>query len=209
MTTRTSELIALQDAMDANSHIYRPLREYLADFFSHAVTPPDAGYARRPALAIRLPLDSGGTVAIRPGWKQAVRQRAGKGWQVTRPGEVISVLVEIEFLAPKKLLCLRLTEDGAVPRLWLRDPQRNKENLKAVAEAGHALLLDPLATMAGSGLSDNCRLCGRGLTDAVSRSRGVGPECVKCLDYFTAPPLTAVEQYRLAYYRETGFWPGR
>jgi hypothetical protein len=45
-----------------------------------------------------------------------------------------------------------------------------------VVETIHDFLDDAAAVFARS--HDHCCICGRGLTDEVSRSRGIGPECV-------------------------------
>jgi hypothetical protein len=36
---------------------------------------------------------------------------------------------------------------------------------------------------------DNCSCCGKALTDELSRSRGIGPECIKKLDWVAAQRL--------------------
>jgi hypothetical protein len=44
---------------------------------------------------------------------------------------------------------------------------------------------------------DSCCVCGRHLTDEQSRSRGIGPECIKTVDFFlyltTEPKLVLAE----------------
>jgi hypothetical protein len=45
-----------------------------------------------------------------------------------------------------------------------------------LVETIHDFLDDAAAVFARS--HDHCCICGRGLTDEVSRSRGIGPECV-------------------------------
>lgn len=42
-------------------------------------------------------------------------------------------------------------------------------------------LRDPRAVLARS--HDNCCCCGRGLTDELSMSRGIGPECIKNIGF--------------------------
>ena len=54
---------------------------------------------------------------------------------------------------------------------------------------------NPAAVLARS--HDRCCICGRGLTDELSRSRGIGPECIKKVDmfaFFTKDSLVQPEQ---------------
>jgi hypothetical protein len=59
--------------------------------------------------------------------------------------------------------------------------------------------------------ADKCCCCGRALTDVVSRTRGIGPECVRMFGSFAefAERPDAVTKYRQQYPKETGFLPGR
>ena len=67
--------------------------------------------------------------------------------------------------------------------------------------------MDPMGVF--SRQADRCCRCSKPLTDVVSRTRGIGPECIRlfrCFD-LDAPP-TVVDKYRRKYLVETGFLPG-
>jgi hypothetical protein len=49
--------------------------------------------------------------------------------------------------------------------------------------------------------------CRKSLTDPVSRTRGIGPVCIRLFKPFELAPPTAVERYRAKYLEETGFLP--
>lgn len=198
-----------QDVLDSRAAVLSPLREYLSGYFGAADEPPEGGYKRRPNLGLRLGLEGGKTLAIRPGWRPASRRRITGGWEVTRPGELDPSRVELELLGPGRLLATHLTPGRLYPGRVLLNMAKNREHLRLVADAAHAFLLDPMATFAAGGQADHCCSCGKPLSDEVSRTRGIGPECVKRFAYFMAPPVSAVERYRLDYYRDTGFLPGR
>lgn len=71
--------------------------------------------------------------------------------------------------------------------LWVKPEERavNRIHTSAVTDLLTALgtmedyLRDPRAVLARS--HDNCCCCGRRLTDELSRSRGIGPECIKTI----------------------------
>jgi hypothetical protein len=80
----------------------------------------------------------------------------------------------------QRRLCFRL---GGVSR-WYHstaeaDLRRCLNTMTAFVEDGRSVLARSNA---------NCCVCGKGLTDELSRSRGIGPECLRLLDWFTFTP---------------------
>jgi len=55
------------------------------------------------------------------------------------------------------------------------------EDLRRVIETMDSFLLDKKAVLARS--HDHCCACGRCLTDELSRSRGIGPECIQLAEF--------------------------
>jgi hypothetical protein len=78
--------------------------------------------------------------------------------------------------------------------------------LDALRNKTHDLLMNPWALF--SEQADRC-CCHKELTDIESRSRGIGPECIRLFTSFRCRPPTAVDKYRQKYLAETGFLPGR
>jgi hypothetical protein len=81
--------------------------------------------------------------------------------------------------------------------------------LRTILDTAHDLLMDPADVF--SRQADKCCCCGKALTEVVSRTRGIGPECIRMFGSFTefAERPDAVAKYRRKYLQETGFLPGR
>lgn len=194
-------------------------REYLEWYFTDAEriklfeNPADLdGYLRRPVIGLRLRLPGEKVLAIRPDWTPPSTSR-DKG-QVL--GKLHPGVISLELLGPGKLLRLRLREaakDGkpvetvsTVGGLF-SDEGKNRTNLGIVVGTLHDLLTKPAELFARQ--ADHCVCCSRSLTGALSRNRGIGPECIRMFNTFQIAPPTAVEKYRQKYLADTGFLPGR
>lgn len=203
---RQFDWISWQEYLDAQSCVLLPLREYLAGFFTSINTPPDEGYVRRPLIGLRLEVGDNTIVAIRPGWTPPRKRIINGEVSILKPGKVHPQVITLELLDPRKSLSLRLAEGKTSPGYVKWDMDTNRRNLRLVAETAHALLTDPM--MLFSRQADHCCRCGRSLSDLVSRTRGIGPECITQFAYFESPPtMTAVDRYRQQYYSDTGFLP--
>jgi hypothetical protein len=116
--------------------------------------------------------------------------------------------VWIELLGPRKLMTLRIREDqGICAGLTPYDPDERARRLRLVVDTIHAFLMTPEQVFARQ--ADHCCCCGKILTDIVSKTRGIGPECLRYFCSFTdwAQKPDSVERYRQKYYQETGFFP--
>jgi hypothetical protein len=70
-----------------------------------------------------------------------------------------------------------------------------EEDVHRVVQTIRSFLSDRRAVLARS--HDNCCVCGRALTDELSRSRGIGPECIKVapfLLFLNGPSIIVAEQ---------------
>lgn len=195
---------------------------YLAGYFGQSLPEPDTaegGYTRRPVLGLRLRPDDTQTLAIRPHWTppHSGNLRDGNGeavWEgvlgdasrrkyiyVDHPGKLDTEVICIELLDKKqRLLGLTLSANAPPKPTYVRwDMDINRQSIRTITDLLHGLLIEPEATFAQSAQSNHCCCCGRGLTDVVSRTRGIGPECIKSKSYgyFSLPPISAVEKYRL------------
>jgi hypothetical protein len=198
------ELAAQSDKLDA-------FLEYVQCFFIDALHTicqekgwREPGYFHRPPLGLRLECDNDMTLAVRPAWRKPKALPGHReGW-----GAVRTEVVEVEVLKRGVVLSVRLTE-GRPPRARTvtRDDVDRRRALDALRDKTHDLLVDPWALF--SEQADNCSCCGRAITDIVSKTRGIGPECIRLFAAFKIAPPTKVEIYRQAYLQETGFLPGR
>lgn len=165
----------------------------------------DYQFARRPTVGLRLNLIDMG-LTIRPGWRAAKRNCLGKKLL----GQVNLDVIHLELLGPGNLLELKLHADKiSTPRLN-RDMAVNKKRLDIVLDTVDDLLMDPMALF--SRQADRCVNCHKPLTDDVSRTRGIGPECIRLFACFNLPPPSKVAEYRYRqqqqYLADTGFLPG-
>jgi hypothetical protein len=196
-----------------------PFREYLewhfmdAELVKLAEKPQDEdGYLRRPLIGLRLQLPDNMTLAIRPGWTPKYNTFEGDKL-VAHPGKLKTYIIELELLGPGKLLRLRLQESMAPRIMGSIYVNSCRKHLQIMVETARDLLLNPTAVFARQ--ADKCCCCGRSLDQVESRTRGIGPECLRMFSVFSgvmkAP--TAVERYRQEYRQQyeaaTGFLPGR
>ena len=132
-------------------------------------------------------------LAVRPGWKKAKRSSTDEDPGV--PGEFQPQDITLELV---RELRLALAPGGVIKiagRVWANE-DANARNLKTVCETADSLLRNPLATFGQQ--ADRCVCCHKLLTDLKSRTRGIGPECIKWFSFFdTDNPIT--RKYRAEY----------
>lgn len=143
-------------------------------------------YHRRPNLSIRLALpgEPPARLSILPGWSKYTRQVDPT--RLTLELTVARIPAKKADGTPTKLQTAELrlqldNESGNARKKWWFIKYLD-ENLARLLNGAADFVADPLATFAKA--SSNCGLCGRGLVDEVSRSRGIGPECHKRLEWF-------------------------
>jgi hypothetical protein len=142
-------------------------------------------FTRRPSIGFKLPVDGlpPAHLAITPKWLKGNLRRKIHGRLVT--SEICLELVETNIKAfgqdrPNREMSLRVNPTHCVCSRYY--PSRWQEPLERIVTTVELFLQDPFAIFARS--SDNCCVCGRGLTDGLSRSRGVGPECYRGATWF-------------------------
>jgi hypothetical protein len=198
-----------------HQNVFDPFQEWVTWHFAdmdqhHHEKTGVAGYIVRPNIGLRLLTpDQAQTLAVRPGWRKGRRDG-----DVRIRGVLQLDRVELELLTKGRLTMRIILVEGqpAEPRRVVLDPELRRHGLRSLVAVCHGFLMDPQVVMARS--SDNCVNCGKGLSDDVSRTRGIGPECIRrfnrLLDYQNRP--RAVDLYRdryvFEYEREFGLLPG-
>ena len=135
----------------------------------------------RPVIALRL-YDKWDKIVIRPDWTKTVKG----GYQIGGTLDPQAITLELFRDHPScrnSRLDLRIAPDRVKAyRISAKVPV-NEDNISYVADTLASFLDSPVAFF-HRGDHSHCCFCGKELTDQVSVSRGVGPECVKVFDYF-------------------------
>jgi len=139
------------------------LRIMCVEFFLRATD--GKTYNRRPPIALRLPCGDL-TFVVKP--------------TTTHRSNVVTVddrgvIIECIHNNKKKGVVLLIEGRARYLRSW-KDQDRNISELSALVELAEQFRLDPFAVMKQN--PNHCCCCGKALTDAVSRARGIGPECL-------------------------------
>ncbi len=83
---------------------------------------------------------------------------------------------------------------------WFRDHEKTEELLSTLCRALDEVAVQP--AMLITTREECCGICGRGLSDEVSKVRGIGPECWKIWDHIqiviNSPEWQAVQQDEMA-----------
>lgn len=230
MKKKQFDIITFTGIVEEKAELFNLFREYVTAFFQAVETVPAKGDERKPTLGIRLDLPNGGCLAIMPGWtppekswqtvaytleKQPLSYRSethnGVEWWpvweqiILKPGILHLDTVKIEYLNPGIKYKMTLEQPDRIDAQRYYNMDYCRENIKLIAGIAHSLLMDPMATFAQQ--HDACSCCHKALTDRESRLRGIGPECLRRMSVFETlhKKVTAVDKYRLRYYRETGF----
>jgi Family of unknown function (DUF6011) len=125
-------------------------------------------YPRRPPFSVRLPVEGAppAKLLIAPGWSPHYKQ--------VQP-QLLCLELLVSRLEGRPLVEIAFTFNGATlcPLRW--SYRYGVESTRRVIETIKAFLAAPDVVFART--SDYCGICGRSLTDPISRGRGIGPEC--------------------------------
>jgi hypothetical protein len=169
---------AIAERLQERHQLFQALREKVAAFADREGE--GRTFLRRPPIGFRLPAEDlpPGHVAVTPRWLKGNVRRKVPGRLVT--SEVDLELVETRMKVfgdgrPTREMSLRVTATGCVARRYY--PSHWGACLGRIVLTVEQFLQEPFIVFARS--SDACCVCGRGLSDQLSRSRGVGPECLR------------------------------
>lgn len=138
-------------------------------------------FRQRPVIALRL-YDKWDKIVIRPCWTGERKD----GYQIGGNLNPQAMTLELFRDHPScrgSRLDMRIAPDRVKAyRISAKMPV-NEDNIKYVADTLTGFLDSPVEFFQ-RGDHSHCCFCGKELTDQVSVSRGVGPECIKVFDYF-------------------------
>lgn len=138
-----------------------------------------ATYKRKPGVALRLQEDNVRLTAT-PSWNKYAKTLNCSELRLELLTEQKATTGGKEGIKLDWLFHFKLTPDWP-PTLTKMHIWPPCEDTSAFCRIIRDFVQDPLAVLGRN--SDNCGICGRCLTDGASRSRGIGPECIRLIDF--------------------------
>jgi hypothetical protein len=173
-------------ALSDNSRLIRGFKNKAAAMFTAMLEGKEQPYKRRPPVSLRLICtgDPLAKVVVHPGWSshhkavltdrvycELLQEEATKAF--VRDGEEKK---EVDARQFSRQLSMSL-EGPSTPSLSRFYYSSVIRDVARIIEVMHDFLDDHRAVFARA--HDNCCCCGKKLTDELSHSRGIGPECIK------------------------------
>jgi hypothetical protein len=152
-------------------------------------------FTRRPPVSLRLICDGDppAKLIVHPGWQGHTRTVSLSWLDVELFQETIhKVRVNDNFHDARKFdrkLSLTLKPD-VIPAITKGIYETASKDAARAVEVMHDFLEDHKAVFARS--CDACCCCGRRLIDELSRSRGIGPECIKGMMFVFAKSWNSI-----------------
>ena len=168
------------------STVVEHFRQQMKVIFVEMLADKPPPYSRRPIASLRLICDTGlpAKMIVHPGWSRGTRT-------------VCIDRIECELLQESVRIC-----DGQPARefdkrinLVITPAKRDigmmhatgAKDVMTVLQAMEDFLENPQVVFARS--HDHCCCCGKHLTDTLSRSRGIGPECIQRIGHILVKQL--------------------
>lgn len=164
----------------ADSTVVEPFRRQMERLFAEMLADKPPPYMRRPIAALRLICDTEtpAKLIVHPGWSR-------------RTGTLAIDRIECELLQERVRICngQPVRQFDKQINMMIAPTKRDiggmhatgAKDLMTVLQAMEDYLESPQAVFARS--HDHCCCCGKHLTDTLSRSRGIGPECIQRIGY--------------------------
>jgi hypothetical protein len=166
----------IQHLVASHSRVFSDFREIAEPIFD-AMLEGESVFSRRPNVSLRLPVSGGlaARVLVRPGWDRRRKEiRSGMTAEMVIE-RVATAGIRCNIPLPHVEVAVEMSDKGPRWTLWTHDDGESALHLMVGTMA--EFVEDPERVFARS--SDRCCLCGRRLTDEVSRGRGIGPECIQ------------------------------
>jgi hypothetical protein len=174
-------------------HVLEPFRQYMSEYFEYVADKKqlDQGRLERcPLIGLSFDLDTGCRLAVRAGWKKATHRNDGSiSFGVWNPQ-----IVTIELVKSGPPLKNRLSPGEIRVERCSANAAQNEVKVSLLLDIADRFLRNPIDTVAKGHQANACCVCGKPLTDYVSRTRGIGPECIKWFTFFEQESAVA-KQY--------------
>jgi hypothetical protein len=163
----------LADEADLLEQFRGQLSYFFADLENDKGGPP---YVRRPLISLRLIADGAPAAKLitAPLWNRA---RKSLNVETVKIEFLVQERAEIDGQAAHKPNCRLKVGGDANGWDCIRVSTTGHVDIERVLGTIRDFINDHHAVLARS--HDACCICGRSLTDGLSRSRGVGPECIR------------------------------
>jgi hypothetical protein len=189
MMTATPELkrqwemirAAAESVVADNTATLQAFRLKASTLFQVMLKEPQRPFKRRPSVSLRLICEGNppAKLIVHPTWHRHTNTINLSLVQCELLQECLQRVNGVEARKFDRQLELRLDPTDAV-RLPLISRTALQDVRRAI-DVMREFLDDHCIVFARS--HDNCCCCGKGLTDELSRSRGIGPECIKKINW--------------------------
>jgi hypothetical protein len=159
------------------------LKDMLTTFFKARASDKGDKLFRRPPIAVRLLDGDEHVYTIRPGWQTPCRWMNDPPY----PGELLFGKLYVDAIHQTYGKCAKFWFDDMTVHLTSWYPSRFFAALENFAQTSKEFVLFPWQVFSRS--KDRCCICGKGLTDEISRGRGIGPECLRHVSNCFGQPL--------------------
>jgi hypothetical protein len=153
---------------------------------------PEGGrFTRKPNISLRLIADGDPRAKLitLPGWSRHLKQ-------LDVDSLSCELLVERTVGTPggaglnrRKQASIRFLRRWGSPPKWhtgMLSASSGEHDIRRIVATVRSFVNDSGAVLARC--RDNCCICGKGLTDELSRARGIGPECIRICEFLLFQP---------------------
>jgi hypothetical protein len=187
-----------EEVLDDNFSTVWAFRNKAAAMFKAMLEDKEQPFKRRPPVSLRLICagDPPAKLIVHPGWNnhlktvladrtdcELLEEQPTTGF-IAENGEK----KEVEARQFIRRLTMHVSPKPEAPLTPYHYHSTAAKDAARIIEVMRDFLRDHRAVFARS--HDHCCVCGRGLSDELSRSRGIGPECIKIINY---SPVAALD----------------
>jgi hypothetical protein len=168
--------------LDDHHQILDSFRSRMTALFTALLVGKEPPYVRRPTASLRLVCDGipSAKLVVHPAWN-AHRKTVNVNVSRTELLQESRVRVKGENVLQFRRCTVLITAPDQPPCVALAYSTMESD-ITRVLRTMEDFVTDYRAVLARN--HDHCCVCGKALTDTLSRSRGIGPECIRHLDWF-------------------------
>lgn len=173
MSFQESRELAIRIA-DGNRELLERFRVTCSELFELQVDRKEKPFSRKPPIGLRFRLASDKLLVCSPNFHYASKQVLCGSQTVELIRQERKECAGKEMFRPVKQMIIGLTEERIRLQRWFRSSLADDSLL--VLTGIERFIQSPCDLLQDM---SHCAICGRALTDGLSRSRGVGPECIE------------------------------